>query len=172
MTPVRKRRRDKAAPPRDGPPPVDYRTPSSLDDYQAWADYAKEPSQRSDAPLPGLAGPGERYAHEVAVSAASGPVADAEVDEAVNTGYAAPHGDLGRNKFAGRPSRLDTDDRATGRPEYAAPPGGGSAVEDPHFYPSDARGVAGYDVALYVLSGLMIILVLEQFVQMGVALRA
>lgn len=36
--------------------------------------------------------------------------------------------------------------------------------------PADA-GNAGYDVAMYVFTGIMLILLLEQFVQMGAALR-
>ncbi len=99
---------------------IEYRAPSSADDYLAWSEYSKEPGQRTDAPLTGLDGPERRY-----------PPAAAVAPEPAPEPPAAP--------------AFTRDD----------PPA------------SDA----GYDVAMYMFTGIMLILVLEQFVQMGVSMR-
>lgn len=138
-----------AAPDREYRPAAqerEYRALSGLDDQQAWAEYNKEDTQRSDAPLPGLLGPEHRYPTSVDVVADAGVAVPDE--KQYETGYVAPHGELPK-------ARLDVADHAVALPAAA---------------PRDSD--AAYDVALYVFSGIALILLLEQFVQMGIAMRA
>lgn len=154
------KRRKSKAPPAVSPAPDreylpasqerEYRALSGLNDQQAWAEYNKEDTQRSDAPLPGLIGPEHRYPASVDVVADAGVAVPDE--RQYETGYVAPHGDVTSKKTV----RLDVADRViapTPRPE---------PVHDDN---------AAYDVALYVFSGIALILLLEQFVQMGIAMR-
>jgi hypothetical protein len=127
----------------------EYRALSGLDDQQAWAEYNKEDTQRSDAPLPGLIGPERRYPASVDVVADAGVAVPDE--RQYETGYVAPHGDVPDKK----PVRLDVADRAM-------------VHQTPEPKHDDN---AAYDVALYVFSGIALILLLEQFVQMGIAMR-
>lgn len=153
-----KRRKSKTPPAAPSPAPDreylpasqerEYRALSGLDDQQAWAEYNKEDSQRSDAPLPGLVGPERRYPASVDVVADAGAAVPDE--KQYETGYVAPHGDVPEKK----PVRLDVADRVMVRAPATK---------------SDDN--AAYDVALYVFSGIALILLLEQFVQMGIAMR-
>jgi hypothetical protein len=153
-----KRRKNKV-PPAVSPAPAreyrpasrerEYRALSGLDDQQAWAEYNKEDTQRSDAPLPGLIGPERRYPASVDVVADAGVAVPDE--KRYETGYVAPHGEVSNT-----PVRLDAADRTI-------------AAQSPALSPDDN---AAYDVALYVFSGIALILLLEQFVQMGIAMRA
>ena len=159
-----KRRRSKA-PPAVSPAPDreylpasqerEYRALSGLDDQQAWAEYNKEDTQRSDAPLPGLIGPERRYPASVDVVADAGVAVPDE--KRYETGYVAPHGEAGSPRLQEKPVRLDVADRAI------APSPTPEAKHDDN---------AAYDVALYVFSGIALILLLEQFVQMGIAMRS
>lgn len=127
----------------------EYRALSGLDDQQAWAEYSKEDAQRTDAPLPGLVGPERRYPSTVDVVADEGTAVNGE-EAPYETGYVAPHGPVSAS-----PVRLDVADHRIGT-ERARPRGDDDAA---------------YDVALYVFSGIALILLLEQFVQMGKAMR-
>lgn len=133
----------------------EYRALSGLNDQQAWAEYNKEDTQRSDAPLPGLIGPEHRYPASVDVVADAGVAVPDE--KQYETGYVAPHGEAGSPRLAAKPVRLDVADHTIAA---KAPP---EPVHDDN---------AAYDVALYVFSGIALILLLEQFVQMGIAMRA
>jgi hypothetical protein len=151
--PKRKRTKSHGKPPKDAPErpflphdtETEFRAASSLDDYQAWAEYSKEETQRSDEPLPGTVGPARRYPAKVEISDLEKDAAEVAPEKAYRTGYVGPHPDQ-------RPIRLDNADHAVGGPR----------PDSDH---------AGYDVALYVMSGILLILLLEQFVQMGVAMN-
>lgn len=155
-----KRRKSKTAPAAPSPAPDreylpasqerEYRALSGLDDQQAWAEYNKEDTQRSDAPLPGLIGPERRYPASVDVVADAGVAVPDE--RQYETGYVAPHGDVPEKK----PVRLDVADRV---------------MVPNHTTEKKHDDNAAYDVALYVFSGIALILLLEQFVQMGIAMR-
>lgn len=154
------KRRKSKVPPAVSPAPAreyrpaaqerEYRALSGLDDQQAWAEYNKEDTQRSDAPLPGLLGPERRYPASVDVVADAGVAVPEE--KQYETGYTAPHGEVSKTAV-----RLDVADHA-----IAPPPKLESRYDDN----------AAYDVALYVFSGIALILLLEQFVQLGIAMRA
>lgn len=63
----------------------------------------------------------------------------------------------------------DTGAQAAPEPRPYVPP---TVLDSTSFSTADPGGYdAGYDVAMYVFTGIMLILLLEQFVQMGVALR-
>lgn len=119
-----------------------------MDDRQAWAEYNKEDTQRSDSPLPGLLGPERRYPASVDVVADAGVAVPDE--KRYETGYVAPHGEVSNKKM-----RLDVADH----------------VIAPRAFEAKHDDNAAYDVALYVFSGIALILLLEQFVQMGLAMR-
>lgn len=132
--PIRKKKKSPKPPPANAPldeasmrfprseTNLDPWTPSDNDYMGSYAAYDKEPSQRSDAPLPGLEGPERRTPSEVTPV----PVPVAEIPA-----------DLPR--------------------QY---------VED-----VSSNNEHVYDVILYIFTGILLILLLEQFIQMGMAMR-
>ena len=151
MPPVRRRKKVPKGPKDSNENPYrpysedrEFRAVSGLDDYQPWADYTKEDTQRSDEPLPGLDGPARRYPEKVEIH-------DLEHGPVVDTPPVKKYGD----EYVGGPSGF-----TVGRLDNADYPVYGKPVSHD----------AGYDVALYVFSGILLILLLEQFVQMGATL--
>jgi hypothetical protein len=135
--PLRKKKKSPKPPPANGPldessmrfprseTNLDPWTPSDSDYLGNYAEYTKEPGQRSDAPLPGHEGPARRTPTEVTPV----PVPVAEVS-------------------ADLPDWSDRHDRPDGN--------GGEHM---------------YDVILYIFTGVLLILLLEQFIQIGMAMR-
>lgn len=166
--PVRRRRRTKDA---RVPGPGSGEEPHAWADLegggaQSYAPYEKEAGQRSDQPLPGLFGPGRRHPAEAVLEPGPGEPVRTPAEYRAPRPYAPPGAEPGAGPAAeagaGRPLLMDRGDAAF--PEPAAWP------TAPHADRREAGGV--YDVALYVFGGVVLILLLEQFVQMGVALGA
>lgn len=139
--PVRRKKKSPKPPPANGPldeaamrfprseTNLDPWTPSDNDYLGSYAEYIKEPSQRSDAPLPGHEGPERRTPKEVTPVPVPVPVAEVSSDFAY-----AQH-------------------------EFEKHQGNGNGNE--HVY----------DVILYIFTGILLILLLEQFIQIGMAMR-
>jgi hypothetical protein len=134
--PLRKKKKSPKPPPANGPldessmrfprseTNLDPWTPSDSDYLGNYAEYTKEPGQRSDVPLAGHEGPERRTPSEVT------PVPVAEVS-------------------ADLPAVLP-------------------ALPD---LPYGNGGEHVYDVILYIFTGVLLILLLEQFIQIGMAMR-
>ena len=138
--PVRRKKKSPKPPPANGPldeaamrfprseTTLDPWTPSDREYLGSYAEYNKEPSQRSDAPLPGHEGPERRT--PTAVTPVHEPV-PAEVSADL---YYAQH-----------------------------------AFKHP-YTPRHCNDNV-YDVILYIFTGILLILLLEQFIQIGMAMR-